>query len=215
MRFKFARRPTTGRAHVCAEREDRGVSADHIRQDAARQAQVLSISRPPGIGIAANFDRRLKTGRTSTKCLESEGSRRQAPDRPQSSCWRRGASRPYGLALQARWGSRKRRLHLKRGGSRQIKRILQFLQCRGPSGSHSSAGRPEQRARLGSTRNDRHVWSVPDLCARRSDRLLAGQSAKVIPAASYRHAPLDVARPQPDVVPAEWPHGAAHSESRP
>jgi hypothetical protein len=34
-------------------------------------------------------------------------------------------------------------------------------------------------------------------------------------AACYRHAPLDVARPQPDVVPAEWPHAAAHSEPRP
>jgi hypothetical protein len=57
--------------------------------------------------------------------------------------------------------------------------------------------------------------SVPDLCARRSDRLLQGSRPSVILAASYRHAPLDVARPQPDVVLAEWPHAAAHSESRP
>jgi hypothetical protein len=127
VRFKFARRPTTGRAHVCAEQEDRGESADpHPPGRAAASASNLDM-RPPGIGIAANFDRTLKTGRTSTKCLESEGSRRQAPDRPQSSCWRRGASRPYGLALQARWRSRKRRLPLKQGGSRQIERTLQFL----------------------------------------------------------------------------------------
>jgi hypothetical protein len=39
--------------------------------------------------------------------------------------------------------------------------------------------------------------------------------APVTLAASYRHARLDVARPQPDVVPAEWPHAAAHSELRP
>jgi hypothetical protein len=185
-----------------------------------RQAQVISILRPPGIGIAANFDRRLKTGRTSTKCLESEGSRRQTPHRPKSSCWRRRCVSPVWAGLVGTMGITKatpapqaRRLAPDRAYPSVSSMSWPFwvvLQRRTPY--------PEQRwrgARLGSTRNDRHVSSVPDLCARRSDRLLAGQSAKVIPAASYRHAPLDVARPQPDVVPAEWPHAAAHSESRP
>jgi hypothetical protein len=189
MRFKFARRPTTGRAYVCAEREDRAVSADHIRQDAARQAQVLSLrdrreSGSPPISIAGSRPvaplpsawRARVVGGGITKATPAPQARRLAPDQAYPSV--SSMSWPIWVALQRRT----------------------------PRAA---------LARLGSTRNDRHVWSVPDLCARRSDRLLAGQSVKVIPAASYRHAPLDVARPQPNVVPAEWPHGAAHSESRP
>jgi len=45
--------------------------------------------------------------------------------------------------------------------------------------------------------------------------VLAGQSAKVIPALLIATPPLDVARPQPDVVPAEWPHARRIRKSRP